>query len=348
MPWPTVSVIVPCYNEEATITLLLEAIRAQEYPLDKLEIVIADGLSTDGTREAIDAFHRAHAEPVVRLVDNPRRHIPAALNRAIATASGEIIVRLDAHSVPEPDYIARCVQALSSGLGENVGGVWRIQPGAPDLWAQAIAVAAAHPLGAGDARYRLGGEAQAVDTVPFGAFRRALVERIGGFDESLLSNEDYEFNVRVRQSGGVVWFDPAIRSTYFARTTLGALARQYWRYGYWKARMLLRYPETLRWRQLAGLFVLSWPLLGALSIRFSWARVLLLLEALAYAAALLLAGAQAAVKQRQAHLCLTLPVAIAVMHFSWGSGFLWSLVAFIGERGRARAHTTEGLAQKDE
>ncbi len=340
MSWPAVSVIVPCYNEEATITLLLEAIRAQEYPLDKVEVVIADGLSTDGTREAIEAFRRAYTRPVLRVVDNPQRHIPAALNRAIEAARGEVLVRLDAHSVPEPDYIVRCVSALADGLGENVGGVWRIRPGGPGRWAQAIAAAAAHPLGAGDARYRLGGEAQAVDTVPFGAFRRALIERIGAFDENLLSNEDYEFNVRVRQSGGVVWFDPAIRSTYFARTSLAALARQYWRYGYWKARMLLRYPETFRWRQLAGLFVLSWPLLGALSLWFFWARALLLLEAVVYLAALLLAGAQAALARKRAHLLFTLPVAIAVMHFAWGGGFLWSLAKFISGRLRPQKSTT--------
>jgi len=133
---------------------------------------------------------------------------------------------------------------------------------------------------------------------------------------------------------------------YFSRTTLTALARQYWRYGYWKARMLLRYPETFRWRQLAGIFVLSWPLLGALSIWFFWARLLLLLEAVMYVTALLLAGARVALKQKQAHLLFTLPVAIAVMHFAWGSGFLWSLVTFVRERARPRAHTTKGSIEQ--
>ena len=138
--------------------------------------------------------------------------------------------------------------------------------------AQSIAAAASHPLGVGDALYRHASKASQVDTVPFGAFKRELLALVGFFDESLLTNEDYEFNTRIRKSGGTIWLDPAIRSVYFARPTLAALARQYSRYGFWKWRMLRRYPETLRWRQgLPPLFVLSllawnWP--GCFSTRF--------------------------------------------------------------------------------
>jgi succinoglycan biosynthesis protein ExoA len=324
---PLVSIIVPCYNEQATIRLLLEALYGQSHPRPEMEVIIADGLSTDCTLEEIASFQQEHPDLGVRVVDNPKRTIPAGLNRAIEAAQGEIFLRLDAHSMPYPDYVARCVSALKSGLGDNVGGVWEIQPGGQDWQARGIAAAAAHPLGVGDARYRVGGQAQAVDTVPFGAFHRSLVARIGAFDETLLSNEDYEFNVRVRGSGGTVWLDPAIRSRYFARQSLSALARQYWRYGYWKARMLRRYPETFRWRQLAGVFVLSFLVLGISGVWFPLARWLLGLELIIYTLALLVVGIQEAFRKRDPALLLGVPLAIATMHFTWGAAFLWSLLS---------------------
>lgn len=326
---PIVSVIVPCYNEQSTIRLLLEAVYSQSYPREQMEVVIADGMSTDRTREEIAEFQLSHPDLPIRVVDNPERMIPAALNRAIEAARGEFIVRLDAHSAPESEYVSFCVAALKEGKGENVGGVWHIRPGGVGWIADAIAFAAAHPLGVGDASYRVGGQAQKVDTVPFGAFRRSLVEQIGAFDETLLSNEDYEFNARVRKSGYSVWFDPKIKSTYYARPTLRTLSRQYWRYGYWKARMLLRYPETFRWRQLAGVFVLSWFVLGIAAIFFPIARWLLIIESVIYSVALVAAGVQAAWGQRNISMILGVPLAIAVMHFSWGTGFLWSVVTSV-------------------
>lgn len=294
-----------------------------------MEVLIVDGLSNDGTPLAVTQFQAENPTLQVRLVQNPQRNIPAALNRGIAAAQGEYIVRLDAHSMPQPDYVARCIAALEQGKGINVGGVWQIRPGGEGWLARAIACAAAHPLGVGDARYRYSETAAVVDTVPFGSFRKDLVERIGGFDETLLTNEDYEFNVRVRQSGGTIWLDPAIRSTYFARSTLGALAKQYWRYGYWKARMLRRYPHTLRWRQaIPPLFVLSLVGWGGLSWWFPVARGSLVLELSVYVLALLLVGLQTAIKQRDFSLTLGVPLAIAVMHLCWGTALLWSLATF--------------------
>ncbi|HLE16546.1 MAG TPA: glycosyltransferase [Anaerolineales bacterium] len=321
-----VSIIVPCYNEQETIRLLLEAIYAQTYPRQDLEVIVADGMSTDRTRQEIAAFQSSHPALPVRVVENPQRIIPAGLNVAVRAAQGEYIVRLDAHSTPAPDYVARCVAALQTGAGDNVGGVWEIQPGGADWRANSIATAASHPLGVGDARYRLGGSAQAVDTVPFGAFRRSLVDRVGWFDETLLTNEDYEFNARIRRAGGTVWMDPSIRSAYRARSSYLELARQYWRYGYWKARMLRRYPETFRWRQLAGVFVLSFAVLGLLAIWFPWAGWLLALEVGVYLLGLFLAGAQVALRRREAALLVGVPLAIATMHFAWGSGFIWSMI----------------------
>ena len=319
---PTVSIIIPCLNEEKTIRLLLSAILAQTYPLAEMEVVIADGLSDDNTRAEIFSFKEEYPDLDVKVIDSPERIIPAGLNLAINAASGEIIVRLDAHSAPNRDYVERCVDALNARLGDNVGGVWNIRPGAEGWVAAAIAAAAAHPLGVGDAAYRHATQAQIVDTVPFGAFRRELVEKIGLFDESLLANEDYEFNARIRQSVGKIWLDPAIQSIYFARPTFRRLAQQYFNYGFWKWKMLRRYPETLRWRQfLPPVFVLSLLFWLVLSIFFPFSLFLLTLELFFYFLILF----AAALKKKM----LGLPIAISIMHISWGSGLLWSALTSI-------------------
>jgi glycosyltransferase involved in cell wall biosynthesis len=292
-----------------------------------MEILIADGLSTDGTREEIRSFLKTHPEIQVKVLDNPRRSIPAGLNIALREAQGEYIIRVDAHSRPHPNYVERCVQILDSGVGDNVGGVWEIMPGSTSWIARSIATAAAHPLGVGDARYRLGGKAQCVDTVPFGAFRRDLVSKIGFFDESLLTNEDYEFNVRIRKTGGKVWFDPSIRAVYYARADFLSLARQYYRYGFWKGRMLLRYPETIRWRQLLPpLFVLGLIILLVLSAFWAIVRMILMAALGVYLLILLSSGIQVALKKGDLSLIIGFPMAVATMHFSWGSALLWSLV----------------------
>ena len=322
-----VSLIVPCYNEQASIGLLLDAIRRQTYQLDEIEVIIADGMSDDGTRDAIQDHASQHPELSIRLIDNPQRIIPAALNAAIKAAKGDVIIRLDAHSAPEPDYVDRCLAVLEETGAANAGGVWEIQPGAETWMARSIAVAASHPLGAGDARYRISGEPGLVDTVPFGAFRREWLEQIGPFNEELLTNEDYEYNVRIRAAGGVVWFDPSIRSIYFARPDLRALSRQYWRYGFWKVRMLRLYPDTLRWRQaLPPLFVLIAVALGVLSFVFPLARLLFSIQLGVYILTTITFGFLEGVKRNDLGVALGFPLSIWAMHIAWGSSFLWSLV----------------------
>ena len=324
---PRVSIVIPCYNEQATIRQLLEAIYQQTYPRAQTEVVIANGYSEDATRDEIAGFQYGHPDLDVRIVENNVRTIPSAINCAILASRGEIVVRMDAHSRPYPDYVERCVSALDSGHGDNVGGVWEIKPGSRSWMAESIAIAAAHPLGVGDAGYRIGAQASAVDTVPFGAFHRSLIDKIGLFDETLLSNEDYEFNTRIRQSGGRVWLDPEIVIVYYARSTLRELARQYWRYGYWKFRMLRRYPDTLRWRQgLPPLFVASLVALTILAWWWPFAGRLLALELAIYGTVLLLVGTLSALRRLKIYLFIGLPLSIATMHLAWGGGFLWSIL----------------------
>jgi len=323
-----VSVIVPCFNEEDSIQLLLDAIKRQSFKLEFIEVIIADGLSSDQTRQKIQDYQFRNQEMNIQLIDNPTRTIPAALNRAIASSTGEIIIRLDAHCIPFEDYIANCVNDLNQDLAESVGGIWIIKPGNSSWQANSISTATTNPLGVGDALYRFTQKAQYVDTVPFGAFFRSLINKIGVFDETLLSNEDYEFNARLRKSGGRIWLDPRIKSIYFSRVSYLELLRQYWRYGFWKARMIKKYPETIRWRQgLPPIFVLSLIMLPILAIWFPIVGYLFVIESLSYLFLLLLAGVHSAIKQGEWTLVLGVPLAIAVMHLTWGSAFLWSLIS---------------------
>ena len=321
-----VSVIVPCYNEGETIQLLLQALLEQTYPSTKMEVVIADAISEDDTREKIAQFAKEHSGLRIVVVDNPRRTIPAAVNTAAQAAQGTYLVRMDAHSVPDKKYVATSIQLLKDGVAENVGGVWEIAPGEETCIAKAIAAAASHPLGAGDALYRIAKKAAYVETVPFGAFSKAIFEEVGRFDESLLSNEDYEFNTRIHLNGGKVWLDPRIHSRYFARKNLKQLARQYWRYGFWKLKMLKRYPKTIRWRQaIPPLFVFGVLLFTILSVFSNFARIILACILGLYLAILLAFSTLEVIRRK--NLCyLEMVFAITVMHFSWGMGFLYSAV----------------------
>lgn len=324
---PQVTVVIPCYNEEKTIRGVLQAITRQTFPVTEMEVLVVDGGSKDDTLEQIKAFNLEDTGLRVRVVENPKRIIPAALNLGIQEARGEYLIRLDAHSVPHPEYIARTVAGLDQHLGDNVGGVWKIVPSAKTWIARSIAAAAAHPFGVGDAKYRYGDTPGEVDTVPFGGFRRDYLRAIGGFDESLHTNEDYELNTRIRQAGGKLWFDPNIQVQYYSRPNLRQLARQYFRYGWWKVEMLRRYPSSLRWRQaLPPLFVLG---LLVLALGWIWLPVagwLLLAVVAVYLAALMLSGIDLALQTGQLSLLVGVPLVIAVMHLSWGSAFLLSAV----------------------
>lgn len=331
---PLVSIIVPCYNEQNTIQHLLNGIFAQTYPHEKMEVVISDGFSTDNTLKEIQAFQQSHSTLQVRVTMNQVKTIPAGLNQALRESRGEIIIRLDAHSMPIPEYVQRCVSALQIGKGDNVGGVWEIRPSRNTWIADSISYAAAHPLGVGDAMYRLNAKAGAVDTVPFGSFYKKLIEKIGMFDETLLANEDYEFNTRVREAGGVVYLDPSIRSVYFSRSTLKQLAIQYWRYGFWKLKMLKRYPHTLRWRQaLPPLFVISLLAWVVLSLWWQVAIYFLIAQLFIYFFILGLAGLKLAIVKKKGYLIFGIPLAIATMHISWGTSFLFSGISNLFSNG---------------
>jgi len=323
---PAISIVIPCFNEEKNIANLLDAIRSQTVSLDSLEVIIADGGSTDNTRKILNQYSTNHPELQVHILNNEKRVIPAGLNKAIKAAEGDVIIRLDAHAIPAPDYVARSVEALNGGLGDNVGGVIDIRSNENTWIARAIAIATAHPLGVGDAKYRWGTKAVRADTVAFGCFYKTTVEKVGYYNESLLVNEDYEFNARLRNLGLKIWVDPAIRATYFSRPSLKTLAKQYFSYGYWKVRMLRMFPKTLRWRQaLPPTFIFG--ILMLLLLTIFWFPAIWILAAilLIYLLTLAVGAVKPTIDHKKAALFIGIPLAIITMHFSWGTGFWFSL-----------------------
>jgi glycosyltransferase involved in cell wall biosynthesis len=322
----SVSVVIPCYNEEKFIGAVLQNL-APQYDQNQYEVIIVDGNSTDNTKQVIEEFAQSNRRLRLFVVDNPQRHIPVALNLGIRAAKGEFIVRMDAHSVPSPDYVSRCVQLLKQKEAEVVGMCWRLRAGANSATARAIALAVSHPFGVGDALYRLKtASARLVDTVPFGAFRKSLWEQLGGFNEKLLANEDYDFNYRVRTAGGKVLLDSEAFCEYFARPTLSQLARQYWRYGSWKAQMLKLHPTSVRLRQVVAPLFVVWICLTLLT-GFLWNTPLWLLVATVsvYLLVALSCSATLSIKNGNIRTFIILPLVFMTIHFSWGSGFLLGL-----------------------
>jgi glycosyltransferase involved in cell wall biosynthesis len=325
-----VSVVIPCYNEERFIGKALQQL-ADQYDNERYEIIVVDGLSEDKTRQVVEQFKQDHPDLSMRLVDNPARNIPTALNLGVAAAHGNIIARMDAHAVPSVGYIRRCVEVLQQ---ENVGVVGmpcRVRAGAGTLTARAIAAAVSHPFGIGDATYRLTeGRAlqEPVDTVAFACFKKSLWSQLKGFNESLLTNEDYDFNYRVRMAGQLVLLDRSGHCDYFARTTLRGLAAQYVRYGGWKAQMVKLHPGSIKLRHLvAPGFVLSLAFLALLGFFRTTFFFLLALEAGLYVLLSLIFGWQAMKRNRAGiEMLLAMPLTFLTIHLTWGASFLLGLL----------------------
>jgi glycosyltransferase involved in cell wall biosynthesis len=321
MSLPFVSVIIPCRNEEGYIASCLDSILASRYPQDRLEILVADGRSTDRSREIVDRY--AAAEPSVRLLDNPRRTTPAALNVAIRAASGSIIIRMDAHVLYPPDYIPRLVAGLEETGADNVGGVLEMIPAEDSASARAIALGLSHRFGVGDSLFRTGTrDRREVDTVPFGCFRREVFERVGMFDEDLIRNQDDEFNFRIITRGGRVLLLPDVFCQYFGRRSFGQLSRMYYQYGYFKPLVARKVGRVMTVRQLIpALFVAGLLVSAAASLWLPVAREIFAAIASAYLLPVLFCSASAA--WTHGPRCGTALVAVfPTLHFSYGIGFL--------------------------
>lgn len=309
--WPSVSVIMPVLNEEAHLERAVRSILSQDYP-GALDVCLALGPSIDATDRLANAF--ATSDSRVHVVANPTGGRSSGINAAIRATAGRIIVRVDAHSALPAGYITRAVETMQRTKAVNVGGIQRAVGRTP--FETTVALALASPFGMGGARYRTGGTEGAVDTVFLGVFDRAAVERIGLFDESVVGNEDYELNIRLRATGGTVWFDPELRVDYTPRASLQALAHQFFMYGAWKRAVVRKHPGSTRLRQVAPPLALL--AVVASFIASPWLPIALVVPgtyALAVVAASLVAS------RHPAHITRLL-VIFPTMHGAWAWGFL--------------------------
>ena len=332
--------VIPAHNAAATLRHAVRSALSQSYP-GAIEVIVAETSPESGRGELEREF------PQVRVVANPAGHTPAGLNRALHAATHDIVARCDAHATLPPDYIATAVETLLRTGAANVGGSQK--PVGATAFEEAVAIATTSALGAGDARYRLGGEEGPTDTVYLGVFRRDSLRAVGGFDDRLRRNQDYELNWRLRERGELVWYTPKLSANYRPRGRLGALARQYFEYGFWKRVVLGLHPRSLRLRQLAapllllGLGAAALAALAGLLAQAPTAKVWLLTAAatppLGYAA-LLLAGSVVLGARRRSWRAARLPVVLATIHLSWGAGFLVSCCrrGLAKERSRRDVH----------
>lgn len=326
---PLVSVIMPVRNESDFIGRSVGCVLGQDYPKDRYEILVADGRSTDDTRDIVSSLMKGSSG--LRLIDNPEEIVATGFNAALREARGEVIVRVDGHTEIEVDYVRHCVAELERTGADNVGG--RMVAEGAGMCGEAIAAATGSRFGVGGARFHYSESEEWVDTVYLGAWRRATFERIGVFDEELVRNQDDEFNYRLRAAGGRILLSPKIRSRYYSRASWKSLWRQYFQYGFWKVRVMQKHPAQMRPRQFAPpAFVATLLVTLAGAPVFQGARILGGIIVASYL--LCLAGATVLLSsERPASQVLRLPLAFAILHLSYGSGFLMGLVKFAGRWG---------------
>lgn len=322
---PYVSVIMPIRNEEAHIEQSLGAVLKQKYPSHKMEVIIADGMSDDRTLELIRKITR-RSKIRVKILENKQRITPSGLNMALVNSIGEVIIRVDGHTIIEPDYIVQCVQALEKSGAANVGG--RMDAFAINFFGQAVALVTSSPFGVGNSRFHYSQIEEEVDTVYLGAWRREIFECNGLFNEELVHNQDDEFNYRLRENGYKILLSPKIRSLYFNRSSLRSLWRQYYRYGFWKIRVLQLRPGQMSWRQfIPAIFVCALIFSGVLAIFSVTGTYLLLFVLTTYFLASLLFSLLISARERLSFF-LVLPICFLTLHFSYGFGFLRGLLYF--------------------
>ena len=337
---PLVSIVIPCRNERDFIESSVKSILAQRPPDGGFEVIVADGMSDDGTREIVEKL--AAEDRRLRVIDNPGRIVSTGLNAGIKAAKGKIIVRMDAHSGYASDYVRQCVAVLEETKADNVGGPW-IAKGS-GLVSEAIAAAFQSPFAVGNGKSHDPGHEGVVDTVYLGCWRREVFDRIGFFDEELVRNQDDEFNLRLVRSGGRIWQSPGIKSWYRPRDSFGSLFRQYMQYGYWKVRVIQKHriPASVR-HLVPGFCLLLFFTLPALSFwlpaaGWAWVSMVIL-----YGVATLIAS----LKDAATHgltLFPVLPFVFACFHLSYGIGFLRGLLDFVILK-RAPRETFTGLTR---
>ncbi len=317
---------MPIRNESAFIINSLHAILAQDYPADRIEIIIADGMSTDNTRNLVCDFCNTHPDLNITIVDNPGRIVPTGINTALRLAKGEIIIRLDGHTIISPDYLSQCVSTIIRTSVENVGGRMNAIGATP--FGEAVAMATSSPFGVGNSKFHYSQIEEEVDSVYMGAWPREVFTEIGLFDEELVRDQDDEFNYRLREFGGKIILNPMIKSEYTVRGTPQSLWKQYFQYGFYKIRVLQKHPKQMSLRQFVPpAFVLS--LLGSIVflVTIPWGWIPFTLVSGTYLFVNLVISAIIAHKNDWKQV-LRLPLVFSILHLSYGFGFFFGLIKF--------------------
>ncbi len=308
------TVLVPTFNEERYIADCLDSLLTGEFDAAQLEILVIDGGSTDRTRDIVSKYEQSH--PGVRLIENPAKIVPSALNIGARTAVGEILVWVGAHANYAPDYVSKSVELLVETGAASVGG--KLTAVGEGFIGESIAFALSLPTGTGNAQYRSGEQAKWVDTVFGGCWWKEDFLSVGGFDERWVVNQDTEYNFRLRQQVGGIYFSPEITCKYFVRNSFPKLARQYYRYGIWRAKTFLKHPSSLKPRQLLpALFVAT--LVFSLAVT-PWTSLPIVGVLVIYSAALIFVLFNSR-KVGIAVKCMAF-LSTVVLHMSWGSGFI--------------------------
>ncbi|HCO94572.1 MAG TPA: glycosyltransferase family 2 protein [Phycisphaerales bacterium] len=327
---PFITVIMPIRNEADFIERAIGSILDNDYPTERMEILAVDGMSDDGTREIVARLSRADGR--VKMLDNPKRITPAAMNIGLKAARGDLFIRVDGHVEIPPDFIAASIRCLHEHPDAWVAGGY-IKTVADSYTGQAIASAMCSPIGVGNSRFRLGDYEGCVDTLAFGTHHRWIVDKIGYFDEELVRNQDDEFNLRIILAGGKIWMSKAIQSTYFSRGSLGKLWKQYFQYGFWRIRTLQKHKRPASFRRLVPLlFVLSLLLPGLAGFFWKPLWILLAIEAALYVLGLVI-GALDVGRKSGWRYALPAPAVFVILHFAYGLGCLWGVVRFSVLRG---------------
>jgi glycosyltransferase involved in cell wall biosynthesis len=337
---PSISLVLPIRNEQARIEACLRSVIAQDYPLEKMEVLVVDGMSTDRTREIVQGLAREH--PQIRLVDNPERVHVVALNKGIRLARGRYILRMDGHSEYASDYVSKCLYYLEKTGADNAGGPYRTYPGADTRMARTIAAITQNKYVVGGSAFRVSMRPQYCDSCVFGAWRRELFDQIGLFNEALIRNQDIEFNSRLMNFGGKVFMTPAIRIRYFNQSRLRGLVRQAWGNGVWHILTVVANPKAFRLRYFAPFAFVMWLIVfGLLSLLHPLLAIPLAAGALAYALLLVLVTVQVA-RRDGWDLAPLVPLCVAPYHVAYGLGTLVGLFKFGLFGGEYRRRAREG------
>lgn len=323
---PEVSIIIPCRNEEKYIKRCLDSVMEQDYPKEKLEILIIDGMSKDKTKEIIEKHFSK-----VRILENPNKFTPFGLNIGIEAAKGDIVIRMDAHATYEKDYISKCLKYLKEYEADNVGGVIKTLPGSNTLIARAITLCLSHIFGAGNSYFRIGSsKPQFVDTVFGGCYKKEIFKKIGLYNEKMIRSQDLDFNLRLKEAGGKILLAPDIVSYYYAQPTLLGFLKHNFLDGTWITYPLKFGVQAFSWRHLVPIvFVLSLVMTFTLSFFSKFFLFLFFFFSLFYILVNLYVSLRISKREKDLKYFFVMPFVFAVRHFGYALGSLWGFIKIL-------------------